>query len=219
MWTYDPVANTWHHYRTEQKRPRFDGMGATLCYIPELGKSLYYVAAQNVSPHDFEMWSYDAVADRWEELRPNGGKSISELATKDLVAPGSELQSAYSSKHGQLVSVLGPDTYAYDLAKNEWAKVCHDERINAHDATTAFAYDSNADVFLLADPKSKTAPLAAFSLETGQWEVIEPAGVLYPKAQYGNPRGYYDPIYNVFLIHHGDSRHLWVYRHASARRK
>ncbi len=214
MWSFDPKENTWQHYRTEQEHPRFEGMGATLCYIPELGKSLYYVAAQNVSPHDFEMWSYDAKADFWEELRPNGGKSISELVNDLKVAPGSELQSAYSAKHGKLVSVLGPDTYAYDIAQNEWAKVCHEERINAHDATTVFAYDSNADVFLLADPKSETAPLAAFSLVTKKWEVIEPAGETYPKAQYGNPRGYYDPEHNVFVIHNGDTRNFWVYRHA-----
>jgi len=217
MWTFDPKKKTWQHYRTEPKHPRFEGMGASLCYIPELGKSLYYVAAQNVSPHDFEMWSYDAKADHWEELRPNGGKSISKLVNDLKVAPGSELQSAYSAKHGKLVGVLGADTYAYDIGKNEWAKVCHDERINAHDATTSFAYDSNADVFLLAAPKSKTAPLAAFSLVTGKWEVIEPAGDTYPNAQYGNPRGYYDPEHNVFLIHNGDTRNFWVYRHARSR--
>ena len=217
MWTFDPKGRQWQHYRTDKKHPGFRGMGATLCYIPELKKSIYYVAAQNVSPHDFEMWTYDAVADHWEELRPNGGRSISDLATREDLAPDAELQSAYSAKHQAMVSVLGPDAYAYDIVKNEWSKLCHDPRLNAHDASTTFAYDSHADVFLLADPRNKKAPLAAFSLTTKQWEIIEPAGAGFLKSTEGNPRGYYDPEHNVFVVHGGDTKHIWVYRHGKTR--
>ena len=214
MWTFEPATNRWHHYQTKQSRPDLRGMGATMTYIPELKKTIYYVSAQNVTPPEFEMWTYDAANDKWEDLKPNKGTEIRKLSLDLDLAPRSEQQSAYSPKAKTLVSVLGPNAYAYDLEKNEWSKICHDPRIDAHDARSVFAYDSAADVFLLANPKSKKAKLAAFSLKTKEWTVLEKQGNTFPKVQWGNPRGYYDPEHNVFVIHHGHSNRIWIYRHS-----
>ncbi len=210
MWMFDPMAKQWIHYRTKAGHAPLRGMGATMAFIPELGKTIWYVAAQNVSPGAFEMWTFDATADAWSELKPNGGKGISALATKEKIAPDSELQSAYSPRHGKLVAVLKHDTFTYDIQANEWAKVNTDERIDAHDARTVFAYDEAADVFLLADPKGRTS-LAAFSLKTNQWEIITPDGPPMPKRQYMDYRGYYDPAHNVFVLD-GSEGYVWVYR-------
>ena len=216
MWTFDPASRKWSHYRTEKPRPGMRGMGATLCFVPDLKKSIYYVAARNVVPQDFEMWTYDAVADHWNQLHPNEGRSISDLVGKDDVAPLAEQQIAYSQKDKMLVAVRGPNTYGYDIATNVWSKLCHDERIDGHDARTVFAYDSVGDVFLLAHPRKHQ--LAAFGVAEGKWEVVEPNGPGFPKVQYGAGRGYYDPEHNVFVVHNGHARKLWVYRHKRANR-
>jgi hypothetical protein len=211
MWMFDPAAQKWQHYKKKGPRAALRGMGATMEFIPDLGRSIWYVAAQNVIPPAFEMWTFDAVADQWHELKPNGGKSIATLALNDKVAPLSEQQSAYSPKHKKLVAVLKHDTFVYDIVKNEWSKACTDERIDAHDARTVFAYDAAGDVFLLANPTGKT-PLAAFSLQTNQWEILQPKGPAMPTGMYVHYRGYYDPVHNVFVVDGGRGR-LWVYRY------
>lgn len=209
LWMFDPENKKWIHDKSERPRPELRGMGATMEFIPELRKSIYYVAAQNVSPADYGMWTFDAAAARWEELKPNGGKSISTLATKDRVAPLAEQQTAYSKKHRKLVAVIDHDTFAYDVAKNEWSHLCADDRIDAHDSRTVFAYDSHADVFLLADPRGKK--LAAFSLKTNKWEIVKPEGAAQPGGEYGHYRGYYDPVYNALVIDAGPKK-VWAYR-------
>ena len=214
MWMFDVKKKKWIHYRTTEKHAALRGMGATMCYLPGHKKTIWYVSAQNVSPAAYEMWLFDGDADKWTELKPNGGKSIGELSTKEKVAPMSELQTAYSAKHQKMVAVLKHETFVYDVAKNHWSKAVTDERIFAHDARTVFAYDEAADVFLLAYPKGDTK-FAAFSLETGKWKIIQPDGPAFHEARYGGEMGYYDPVHNVFVLQRRGVDKMWVYRHAS----
>lgn len=216
LWMFDPVKRQWSHYRTSAKRAALRGMGATMIWLPDQEKSLWYVAAQNVSPAAYEMWLFDAVADKWTELKPNGGKSIATLATSEGVAPMSEQQTAYSPKHKKLVAVLKHDTFLYDVATNRWSKAVTDKRIYGHDARSVFAYDAAADVFLLAFPpegRGKKLKLAAFSLTTNRWELIEPNGPGVPEIKYGGYMGYYDSRHNALVIQGRYSDRLWVYRH------
>ncbi|MEX2213052.1 MAG: hypothetical protein WD768_02925, partial [Phycisphaeraceae bacterium] len=215
MWIFDPAAKKWEQYKTAKPHAQLRGMGATMSYLPDEGKSIWYVAAQNVSPSAFEMWTFDAKADAWAELKP-GGKPIGTLATKDKVAPMSETQSAYSAKHKKMVAVLLHDTFVYDVVKNEWMKAVTDERIYAHDAQSVFIYDSYADVFLLAFPpggRGKELKLASFSLTDNRWQMIEPSGAGVPKVQFGMYMGYYDPEHNVTVIQGRGIDRMWVYRH------
>jgi hypothetical protein len=218
MWSFDPGTRKWTRWTGAAPHARMRGMGGSLHYLPDTKKMIWYCAATNVSPGEFGMWSYDAVADRWEELKPNGGKSIRELALTDKVAPGEELQIAYSPKHRKLVAVLKQDTFVYDVAANAWSKACTDEGNYASDCRTVFAYDSASDVFLLYNaPKGEwddTRNLRAFDLKTGKWETLTPQGAAVPK---GVRKGYYDPEHNVLVL--TDQGPVWVYRHRKAERK
>jgi len=219
MWMFDPKAKRWIHYKTKEldtPRAALRGMGATMQYIPDLGKSIWYVAAQNVSPPAFEMWTYDAVEDSWQELRPNGGKSIGELAGKLDSAPKAEQQVAYSPKDRKLVAVLKHDTYVYDIATNAWSKVATDKRIFGHDANSVFGYDPHADAFILAFKSRRNAinpSLATFSLKTMKWTLLEPNGPAIPHSKNGYA-GYFDPRFNVFVLQGRKVSQVWVYRHS-----
>ncbi len=210
-WMFDPKAKMWRQQKSKGEKPRLAGMGATLHYIPELKKSIYYVAATNVSPGDYGMWTYDAVENQWARLKPNNGEKISTLVHRMDQAPLAEQQVAYSSKHGKLVAVHKTKTFVYDVKKNEWSKVAEDERIYGHDARSVFAYDESADAFLLIYPRGRT-PLASFSLATNKWTVLKPAGTPVPTRRYRNYMGYYDPIHQVTVLADGTDR-VWVYRH------
>lgn len=213
MWLFDPAERKWIHYESDSPLAELRGMGATMCYIPCWKKTIFYVAAQNVTPNAFFMRTYDAINDRWEELKPNGGKSISELAVKLKVAPMSEQQTAYSPKHRKMVAVLGADTFIYDIDSNQWSKSeAVNDLIKAHDASTVFAYDSAGDIFLLCEPR--TGKLAGFSLATGKWQSLAPAGDAMPKPPYCVGKGYYDPTHNVLVIQPAYVNRMWVYRHA-----
>jgi len=220
MWMFDPKARRWIHYRTKEvdtPRASLRGMGATMQYIPDLGKSIWYVAAQNVSPPAFDMWTYDAVDDRWEELKPNGGKSIGDLAGKLNIAPKAEQQVAYSPKDRKLVAVLKHDTYVYDIDTNEWSKVDTNPLIFGHDGHSVFSYDQHADAFLLAykpKGKGKLLSLATFSLNTMKWAPVVPNGPAVPKTPHGGYTGYYDPQHNVFVVQGRRVNQMWVYRHS-----
>lgn len=217
MWMFDPAKRRWIHYRTSKPRAALRGMGATMVYLPDRKRSIWYVAAQNVSPHAFEMWSFDVVKDEWSELRPNGGKSISELALKEKVSPLSEQQSAYSSKHGKVFSVLGHDLFSYDVTANAWSKIATDKRIFGHDAHSVLGYDDELETLLLAfapDGRGKALKLGAFSLRTNRWSIVEPRGDgMIPPPKYGGYTGYFDPRFDVFVIQARYSNRVWIYRH------
>lgn len=216
MWMFDPREKRWSEYRTSAPRAALRGMGASLTYLPDLKRDLWYVAATNVSPPAYEMWLFDAAADQWTELQPNGGQSISRLVTQEKIAPESEQQMAYSPRHKKLVAVLKHDTFVYDVAANRWSKAATDKRIFGHDAHSVFAYDEQADAFLLAFPpegRGKQLQLAAFSLATNRWEIVEPAGPAIPATKYGSYTGYYDPQHNVLVVQGRNNDQMWVYRH------
>jgi hypothetical protein len=216
MWMFDVQNRRWIHYRTSQNHAELRGMGATMTYLPDLDRSIWYVAAENVSPAAYEMWMFDAAEDTWAELKPNGGKAVSTLARKEGIAPRAEQQAAYSPKHRKLVAVLGPDTFVYDVVANEWSKPVTDQRIYGHDAHSVFAYDHHSDLFLLAYApagRGKELRLATYSLITNTWELIDPRGPKIPTIKYGGYTGYYDPGHNVLVIQGRYSDRLWVYRH------
>lgn len=211
MWMFDLTRKSWIHYKTSGPRPTFRGMGATMQYLADIGQSIWYVAAKNVNPHAFEMWKFDALADEWAQLKPNGGKSIYTLAVVEGSAPLAEQQVAYDQQSKTLVAVRGSEAFTYKVDTNTWTKVATDKRIDAHDAKSVFAFDEKNHLFLLANPKH-SVPLAAFSLKTNQWQPITPDGPAVPNKKHGPPRGYYDPKFNVFVI--DDSKgQIWLYRY------
>lgn len=220
LYSYQPSQGRWQRAMTDEPKPYLRGMGGSLVYIADWQKTIWYCAAQNVSPNDFAMWTYDAVHNQWEELKPNGGASIRNLVHTEKVAPGSEVQMAYSERHKKLVAVLGPDTFVYDLVKNEWTKANTDPRNKAHDASTVFAYDSVSDLFLLLNRPlgqwDKTLELRAFRLATGKWETIVPEGEFVEKIPYGGLAGYFDPQRNVLVVYNSSPR-MWVYRYGVTR--
>ena len=136
VWEYHLGSNTWHllyapdggnagrhkaaYFLTSRTLVRNPdnllwGMGATMAYLPDAGKTIWYIAAQNVSPHAYEMWLFDSIADQRTELMPNGGKSVAALAAKEQVAPLAEQQTAYGAKHKKLA--------AFSVTANRWETI------------------------------------------------------------------------------------------------
>ncbi|PCJ56098.1 MAG: hypothetical protein COA79_19955 [Planctomycetota bacterium] len=223
LFSFDPIAKKWSIHFRKNPMPRMRGMGGSLTYIPDLQQIIWYVAASNVSPGDYAMWSWDLKKDTWSELKPNGGKSIRTLVEKEKVAPGEELQMAYSVKHKALVCAQGQFVFVYNFQKNEWKKVAENKDVHAYDSHTVFDYDSVNDVFILVQPKHSHATynpvkyhkhkkgLFAFSLNTKKWEELTPTGAgLFMKPKYSALKGYYDPQHNAFII---SSKGVWVYRY------
>ena len=215
LYLFDPRRARWFRQLGDGPRPYLRGMGGSLVYVPEWKKTVWYCAAQNVTPNDFAMWTYDGVANKWERLAPNGGKSIRALVHGDKVAPSSEVQMAYSPRHRKIVAVLKQTTYVYDLVKNAWSKACEDKRNYAHDAVTVFDYDSANDVFLLVNSPEghwgKKRELRAFRIDTKQWTTLKINGPGIDRRPYRRHTGYYDPRFNVLVVSDDDLR-LWAYR-------
>jgi hypothetical protein len=215
LYMFDPSTGRWRRQTGPDPRPYLRGMGGSMAYVPELKKSIWYCAAQNVSPNDFAMWTYDAVANVWADLKPNGGRSIRELVHTDKVAPSSEQQMAYSAKHRKLVAVLGPDTFIYDVDKNVWSFGVKDERNKASDSSTVFVYDSRADRFILINaPKGQwelDREVRAFSLDTMTWETLAVDGPNINRQPYCGQAGYYDPEHNVTVVY-TSTESAWVFR-------
>ena len=164
MWFFDPRTKRWSRNLVDGPRPRMRGMGGSLQYVPDLKKSIWYVAAYNVAGGDVAMWTYDSVANQWQDLKPNGGKLAETVAAKQ--APREELQVVYSPKHKKLFAIDQKGLYAYDLAKNEWSRIADDPFPCAHDAHTVFVYDSANDVLLLLAPEP--GKLWAYAIESGK---------------------------------------------------
>jgi hypothetical protein len=225
MYMYDPSKKRWFKQLGEGPFPIMRGMGGTLHYLPDIDKTIWYACVGNTpGGYDEGMWSYDATANKWTNLIP-GGKLRGMVYTKKI-APGGELQVAYSPKHKKLVAVYKTGTFVYDVAKNTWARAA-DNPSHGHDSVSVFAYDSHADVFLFVGKKggrwsTKPWTLSAYDLKTGKWEVVKIKGAQLPQdppkrhwlaQQYS---GYYDPGHNAFVLYVGRSSRTWAYRHKAA---
>ncbi len=217
MWTFDPYAKKWIRYPKPKTGPfpKIRGMGQSLVYMPDQKSFIWYVSAANVVPHSFQMWRFDPVKDEWSELKPNGGKSISELVNKLKVAPAGEQVIRYSPKQKKLYGFQKSGVYSYDVAKNEWAKVCTDERIDSHDAHVAIAYDPRNDVFIYTrkSVKAKQVRLAIFSPQKNAWEVPTLKGAALPNPKWGKLKAFFHPELNVYVVACGDNTPVWVYRY------
>jgi len=210
LWNFDPQTRKWSRWLGDMPHARMYGMGAFLHYIPSIGKMIWYACSQNVTPHEYAQWSYDAATDAWEEMKPNGGKGIATLCKTEKVSPPAEMQVAYSASHDKLVAVADEGTWIYDVAANRWSRGADGVGNKAHDNRTVFDYDSVGDVFLLYDPVSRR--LSAYSLERDRWEVISPKGAgHFDAGKYPKAKGFYDPEHNVFVL--TNQGNVWVYRH------
>jgi hypothetical protein len=227
--SFDPGTRKWSVTFRKDPMPRMRGMGGFLHYLPDQMKVIWYVSASNVTPGDYDMWSWDLLTDKWTKLKPNGGKSIRELVLKAKVAPPEELQVAYSPKHKKLVAVMGKFVYTYDVVKNEWKRVAENKEVHAYDSHTVFDYDSANDVFILVQPQHSHATYSpvkyhnhnkgffAFSLNTMKWETLTPKGAgTFRKPKYEALKGYYDPEHNVFVI---SAQGVWAYRYKRPAKK
>ncbi len=151
MWIFDPKTAHWTRQMGQPPFPRMHGMGGSLLYLPDRRRTIWYIAAQNRSPNDFGMWSYDAKTNVWEELI--GHSALRSMVQKKRIAPGSELQARYSARHGKIVAVLEKGTFIFDVEKNTWSRG-PDCPGFGHDAHSVFAYDTKADTFLLVSKRA-----------------------------------------------------------------
>ncbi|MBL8472125.1 MAG: hypothetical protein KF778_05615 [Rhodocyclaceae bacterium] len=221
MYWYDLAKGRWGRQLGEGPLPIMRAPGGTLVYLPDKKLTLWYAYAGSTNQGYVEgMWAYDAAGNRWKNLIP--GEVVSSLARQQK-APAEEIQSAYSVKHGRIVVVNREKTFVYDVAANSWRRVA-DNPGYGEESYSVFAYDSNADVFLLVSKKggkSSTDPwfIAAYSIDRDNWVSVdikgdplaaEPLGRAWQWAQYA---GYYDAGQNALVLYNGRDGTTYVYRH------
>ena len=182
MWTFDPSSQQYGQLEKVPGGPSLRGMGASMVYVADRQKTLYYVAASNVTPNDFGMYWYDARANSWQELRPNGGASIKDLAFVQKESPQAEAQMAYSEKHQLILAVLKNDSFIYDLNANHWERLPVDDRIYGHDARSVPVYDKASGVFLLANPTNELQTIS-FNVNTNELTISEGNTINIPAGQ------------------------------------
>ena len=219
VWMYEPAAGTWAKQVVAEGTPHppLRGMGATLHYIPDLGKSLYYVAVWNVAPPALEMWTFDARANVWAELRPNGGKTVGELVKAGL-SPKGEIGVAYSTRDKKLVALAKSKAWVYDIVRNEWSLLVDDPATQGFHGRSVFVYDTAADAFLLVQPGPETQSrkrspciVRELTLARGTWRTVAVDGPPPRKGTWWPPAGYYDPHHNALVTY--NTEEIWVYRH------
>jgi len=190
------------------------GMGGSMVYDSDGKKIIWYYAGQNTAGAPLCMSAWDPIKDIWSNVKPNDGKDIFQLALKDKIAPTSEAQLRYASKHKSIIAVIEKNTFAYDTIKNEWRKLNETIPFKADDANTIFDYDSASDCFLLCNPRD--GKLACFDYSKNTWQLIVPNGPGIPKPAYCVGKGYYDSIYNVYVIQSAYTNKILIYKHIAS---
>jgi hypothetical protein len=220
MYIYSPLKQRWMRQQGKGPFPLMRASASTLHYIPDIDRTIYYCChGGSTGGYTEGMWSYNANTNRWKLLIP-GGK-VMNMVHKQKIAPSDELQVAYSTKSKQLVAVRANGTFIYDIATNKWSRGKDNEGF-AHDATSVFVYDSNADVFLLLGRKGrsrwakKCLSIFAYTLSTNSWEKTELSLLDDDKGpkwrRYGHGyTGYYDPEHNAFFLY--GTKGCFIYRH------
>lgn len=222
VWTYEPATGAWAKQvvTRDTPQPPLRGMGATLHYIPDLEKSVFYVAVWNVAPAALEMWTFDAKANVWAELRPNGGKTVGELVKAGL-SPMGEVGVAYSPRDKKLVALAKSKAWVYDVVRNEWAFLCEDAATQGFHGRSVFVYDTVADAFVLVQPGPETESrkrspyiVRELTLARRTWHTVAVNGPPPRKGTWWPPAGYYDPTHNAVVTY--NTEEMWVYRHRKA---
>jgi hypothetical protein len=221
MYIYDPAQKRWFKQLGEGPFPLMRGMGGTLHYLPDIDKTIWYCCVGNTPGGYTEgMWSYDATSNKWTNLIP--GNKVSGMMRKKL-APGEEIQVAYSVKHKKLAVVFKTMTFVYDVKANEWKRTS-DNPAYGHDSLSVFAYDTSADRFMFLSKKGGRWSgnpwiLCAYDLLNDKWETIDikgnPLAQDPPKKAWLAQKyaGYYDSAFNVFVLYNARNGTTWVYRH------
>ncbi len=224
MYIYDDTKKRWRLQQNEGPAPVMRGMGGTLVYLPDVRKTIWYVSATNRVPQDHAMWSYDAKTNKWERLMSSSKVRSLAMKAKPQQAPRSEVQAAYSMKHKKIVAVQAKGTYIYDVTANTWKRGA-DTPGYGHDAHSVFAYDSNADAFLLYSKahwrRKGKWNVYAYDLAKDKWETVKVQGKAPPDDTKTGWRGYgyagyYDPGHNALVLYQeGIAPGIYVYRHAA----
>jgi len=205
MWMFDPDVGHWIRQMGPGIMPTMRGKGGFLEYIPDLGKSVWFIAEWN---DDEGMWAYDGIDNSWTRLATNNRSNFYHW--RNGPQPQPEMQVAYSAKHKKLVAVRGTKVHVFDLLTNEWSLALDDPAVFAHDAHTVFVYDPGNDVFLLAHAAKKT--LKAYSLTTNRWTDLTPRGAgFFPNI---TASGYFDER-DGLLVMSGNGASVWVYRYGA----
>ncbi|PCJ57658.1 MAG: hypothetical protein COA79_15545 [Planctomycetota bacterium] len=222
MYIYDPEKKRWKRQQGEGPFPLMRSMGGTIHYIPDIDKTIFYICAGNMPGGYTEgMWTYDSKTNKWENLIV--GSKVRNLVHKDKVAPGEELQVAYSSVDKKLVAVQKNSTFIYDFKTNTWSRGAQRESFG-HDAKSTFDYDSSTDQFLLLARKGTNQwaksllAMYSYDIKTNKWQKTEMpllkdnTGAKWK--QFGNCyAGYYEPTHQVFVLYGKSKSGVMVYRH------
>jgi len=209
-WLFYPYERRWQPVTASTfsgGKPIAQNVGS-LEYVPDLGGIVWI--ANNWQGRG--MWVYNAKADTWRNLKPNGGnvKAFQANAVTSIMTylPDRKLIVA-QGRRGKLHEPDQPGVTAqYDVAKNAWRKVAEGSDVPpGHVAFTNIAYDRVGRVVLLWDSRWSKA-VWAYDPDAVTWTKLKPTGPPPPTKGGDHRLAYYDPARNVFVI-----PGRWVYRH------
>ncbi|HOX07300.1 MAG TPA: HEAT repeat domain-containing protein [Planctomycetota bacterium] len=204
-WVYDAKKEQWYPMRPV-KNPGPHGMVAS-CFDPAGDAAIFLGNSPRV---------YDAHANEWTSMKPQGAK------------PGShnEQPGAYDPVTGRFIVVSDGDekgrgrTWAYDLRADRWTEL--KPASPPPNVTQPMVYDSANDVMLLFNPVAGRTEVWAYLLRENRWELAPPA---WPAPSYHNSDAAYDPVHNVTVLTGGwewgrsgeiTIRETWTYRYRPA---
>ncbi|MEQ1501427.1 MAG: hypothetical protein ABMB14_04310 [Myxococcota bacterium] len=175
-WLYDPAANGWS-YKNVGRGPQPTGEGWSGGYDP-IGER-YYAYAQGVT------WSYDEVADRWDDVRAGG-----------QAPEGYDLPITTDRSRRQLYRLSGASLFRYDIPSNRWEDTGATGTPPPSDHYVA-SYDEQSDVLVVA---AGTA-IWVYHIDTNAWEMLaSTGGSEVTSSEHVNQRFFYDPVDDVHLL-------------------
>lgn len=123
-----------------------------------------------------DVWALSLANHAWQDLTPTGGATPAPRRTPALVYdPLNDRLVTYSGQGSGLFN----DTWAFDLNRNQWTELATSQERPAQRYGTFFAYDSTRHAALtfagFTSEAGRFDDTWRFSLDTDQWEELEPA--------------------------------------------
>lgn len=202
LWRFDPADKAWGVIKSERPYPRAPFAGL-LEYVEPLGGVIWH-------SNNWQMratWLFHTETGVWEKLAEHGTE-VNYLGS----VPLQEQVGYYDPGRKLLVVSSGTRTSHFDIQSRQWVKVVDEpkgsDRVpDAHDASTAFHYDSLSSRGILLDFKTNT--IWSYDPGGGAWTKLEVRGDQMPE---GRKRLAYLDLMSGLVVILKDKA-VWTYRY------
>jgi N-acetylneuraminic acid mutarotase len=202
-WAFSSTLDTWTKLSPSGTLPASRAQHQ-MVYDPVSGKVILFGGVvKELGTQLNDTWAYDPVAKTWKDLKPAGDKPSTRGSFGMVYDAANKMIILFGGWSNDTSAHLN-DTWAYDPAKNTWAKLNPTGDVPTSRGNFGMAYDTDEQAVVLFGGTDSTAyfnDTYVFDYSANTWTAVVPTGDL-PPLRAGHKMTY-DPISGYIVLFGG----------------